>query len=84
MALKKTAQTKFGIDVQDAYYRVEQVYIEPKDKIRFMVKGYKDISYQAIDEQQYVCDYDPSGANAHTQAYKHLKSLDEFASATDV
>lgn len=83
MALKKTVSTAFGFDVVDAYHRVTQLVIEPKNKMRFVVKSYKDVAHHHFDEQRHVCDYDPAGANAHAQAYAYLKTLDEFTNAED-
>lgn len=83
MAIQKTVMTKFGIEVENAYHRVSSLFIQPKDKLRFTLKSYKNVENYPFDEQQYMCEYNPSGANAHQQAYAYVKTLDEFSNATD-
>jgi hypothetical protein len=83
MALKKTKQTSFGIDVADAYHRVENLRLEGKDKIAFGVRSYANQEKPFFAEQVFSCDYLINGANPIAQAYNHLKTLEEFAGATD-
>ena len=84
MALKQTVKTVHGFDAVDAYHRIEQVQINPKDEIHFAVRVYKDNSdLPAFDSKSYFCAYDMDGANPIAQAYIYLKTLQEFADAQD-
>ena len=83
MALKKTKQTSFGIDVADAYHRVENLRLDGKDKIAFGVRSYANQEKPFFAEQVFLCAYDIQGGNPIRQAYDHLKTLEEFAGATD-
>ena len=84
MALKKTTTTVQGFTADNAYFRVEEVKLAGKDKITFSVRGYKDDSgLPAFEDRPLTCDYDIAGDNPIAQAYKHLKTLPEFAGATD-
>jgi hypothetical protein len=49
----------------------------------FHVRSYKDISFPAFGDESYSCTYDINGENPVRQAYLHLKTLPEFANATD-
>ena len=83
MALKKFIQTPFGVDVQDAYHRVEGVRLLSKDKIQFQVRTSLDGVKPHFSDVAHECDYDIQGDNPIRQAYKHLKTLSEFADAVD-
>ena len=84
MALKKTVQTPFGIEIVDAYHRVEGVRIIDKDQIAFQVRSYKDNSnLPHFADAANGCNYILNGVNPIKQAYVHLKTLPEFADATD-
>ena len=83
MALKKTVTTQQGFDAVNAYHRVEGVQIN-KNKIAFQVRSYKDDSgLPNFDNVSFTCNYDLAGENPIKQAYQHLKTLPEFAGATD-
>jgi hypothetical protein len=83
MALKKNANSIYGIAVDSAYHRVESVAIQGKDKIYFSLKSYASVENQPFAEKSYSCEYALEGANPIAQAYEHLKTLPEFAGATD-
>lgn len=83
MALKKTVTTVHGIEVIDAYHRVEGIQLIGKDQITFNARSYKDPMFPFFEEKVAVCDYDMNGANPLAQAYAHLKTLPEFADAVD-
>jgi hypothetical protein len=84
MALKQKISTVSGIEVDDAYHRVERVTLVNKTSITFAVNAYKDSEIEAyITSKFYSCDYDISGNNPIAQAYMHLKTLPEFAEAKD-
>lgn len=83
MALKKSAQTPFGVNVQDAYIRVEGVQLTSKDQISFRVRTSVDGVLPHFADVGYECAYDIQGYNPIAQAYKHLKTLPEFEGAID-
>jgi galactose mutarotase-like enzyme len=83
MALKKTVTTQHGFIANDAYHRVEGVQVE-KDKVTFQVRSYKDNSgLPHFADVSLGCAYSLNGNNPIAQAYAHLKTLPEFAGATD-
>jgi len=84
MALLKTKTTDFGIEVTDAYNRVENVRLDGKNTIAFSVRAYAPNSSRFFSEVSYFCVYDIAGENPIKQAYEHLKTLPEFAGAADV
>ena len=83
MALKKTVVTAHGLTVADAYHRVESVQLPSKNEMQFVVRSYADQSKPFFAEKSFGCAYDLIGANPIAQAYNHLKTLPEFAGATD-
>ena len=84
MALQKSYQTVHGIDLPAAYIRVEGISFTSKTSLTFSVRFYKDKDLPFITEDQFGISYDIDGANPYVQAYEHLKTLPEFAEATDV
>ena len=84
MALRKTATTSHGFVADSAYHRVENLAFQGKDVIKFDVKSYKSpaetVCFATID---FGCKYEMDGANPFAQAYAHIKTLPEFAGATD-
>lgn len=83
MAFKKSLQTPFGIEVQDAYHRVEGVQLISKTEMKFQVRASIDGVKAHFADSAYECEYDITGDNPIRQAYKHIKTLPEFAGATD-
>ena len=83
MALKKSSSTVFGIDVANAYHRVEGLQLINKEKIKFQVRSSLDGVQPHFGDVQYDCSYDMQSPNPIAQAYAHLKTLPEFAGATD-
>jgi len=83
MAIKKTVTTVHGLQVIDAYHRVEGVQIRGKSEILFTVRSYADVNKQSFHDQNFSCAYSLTGENPIKQAYEHLKTLPEFAGATD-
>jgi hypothetical protein len=83
MALKKTVITVHGFAANDAYHRVEGTQVS-KDTMKFQVRSYKDNSgLPHFADASFGCAYDIAGDNPIKQAYEHLKTLPEFAGATD-
>ena len=89
MALNKTTTTLQGFEAINAYYRIESLYLqkninqETNKVISFRVCAYKDVAFPAFADNGYSCVYDITGENPIKQAYKYLKTLPEFANATD-
>jgi hypothetical protein len=81
MALKKTITTIHGLEILDAYHRVEAVRIISKTVLAFNVCTYVDPTKPMIDGQGLECSYDLNGDNPLAQAYAHLKTLPEFEGA---
>lgn len=83
MALKKTVTTPHGIEVKNAYHRVEGVKFLSKDKIQFQLRSSVDGLLPHFMDVEFECVYDIDGANPAKQIYKHLKTLPEFIDAED-
>ena len=83
MALKKTVKTSFGIEVSDAYHRVENLSLISKTQISFQLRSRIDANHSIFDETSFSCDYDITGDNPIAQAYDYLKTLPEYADAVD-
>lgn len=83
MALEHNMVSPLGFTANAAYIRVEDVRLHGKANIEFRVRGYVSIGYPAFIDCEYRCAYDLTGDNPIRQAYLHLKTLPEFAGATD-
>ena len=84
MALQKTIITPYGIEVINAYHRIEYVQIVNKTSIAYHVRAYKDNSGLPFFEERILqSNYDLKGDNPIAQAYNHLKTLPEYADAID-
>lgn len=83
MAIKKDAATVYGINVKDAYHRVDNVNIVGKTRMSFHVYKYVDSSKPFFAEHTFEAEFDMLGENPIAQAYAHLKTLPEFADAVD-
>lgn len=84
MALQKTIQSNFGLEIPNAYHRVGRIQIVNKTEMTFVVNTFVDDKTDfPIKTESYTCGYVLTGSNALTQAYNHLKTLEEFAGAED-
>lgn len=83
MAIKKSITTIHGINLNDAYIRVEALRLVNKSSIAFNVCIYADSEKPMVDGRTVECAYDIDGANPLEQAYSYLKELHEFAGALD-
>ena len=84
MAIKNTVTTSHGIEVVDAYQRVECVEIVGKTQICYRVRSYKDNTGLPFFEEKFMTsEYDINGSNPIGQAYSHLKTLPDFSGAVD-
>jgi hypothetical protein len=83
MAFRQTIILESGITVEAAYRRVESVSISQKWSMRVQVRTYAASDVPACHDVLFVMAYDIDGENPVRQAYLHLKTLPEFAGATD-
>lgn len=83
MALAKTVSTVHGFQAVNAYHRVESVRLENKNAISFHIRSYTAPDKPFFTESVLSCAYAIDGQNPIKQAYEHLKTLPEFAGATD-
>jgi hypothetical protein len=89
MALQKTftqTQAPFSgtLEIANAYWRVEQV-IATKSEVQCVVTINKKDgdTIEQVTNKRYSFAPDLAGKNFIAQAYEHLKTLPEFAGATD-
>jgi hypothetical protein len=89
MALQKTftqTQAPFNgaLEIADAYWRVEQVTATKNEAVCVVTVNKKDGDLLTqVSNKRYSFFPDLSGKNFIAQAYDHLKTLPEFAGATD-
>lgn len=83
MALAKTVLTVHGFKAVNAYHRVESVKLESKTAMSFHIRSYTATDKPFFEENVLSCAYEIDGNNPIAQAYEHLKTLPEFAGATD-
>ena len=83
MAFNKTTTSLQGFEEVNAYHRVEGLCLITNQNITFRVCAYKDIAFLAFADNGYSCAYNITGENPIKQAYEYLKTLPEFANATD-
>ena len=84
MALKRNISSSYGIDVNGAITKVENITFENKLRMRFFAKTYAKEGFPPISSDQHAIDHDLSGPNAYEQAYSYLKSLPDYSDAIDV
>lgn len=83
MALQKTIKF-MGVDVPDAYHRIERLQLESKESVIVTVASYDARRTQpAIQIKSFVAPYDMTAENPFVQGYKYLKNLPEFEGAVD-
>ena len=84
MALLMTTTTVHGLLAPDAYHRAENVRIASVSQLEFTVMSYASSGHaMAFAAKTMQCPYVLDGDNPIRQAYMHLKTLPEFAGATD-
>lgn len=89
MALSKTfTETKQHFDgalqIANAYWKVEQVIVSKTHGIAVVsVSKNVDGMKHQLANQQFTFTPNLNGSNFIAQAYDHLKTLSEFAGATD-
>jgi hypothetical protein len=84
MALKKTIQSNFGIEISNAYHRIGRIQIVNKSEMTFVVNAFVNSETTIpVEVNSYSCAYDLAGGNALAQAYAYLKTLPDFAGSTD-
>ena len=86
MALEKTTTVSDGLGqdavISNAYIRVDSVS-GGKDNLSILVNSYKDKNLAPIKTSRFLFQPAMDGGNFIAQAYNHLKTLPEFAGATD-
>lgn len=82
MALSKDIEFN-GIQVENAYIKVENVTVE-KDSMTAMVTWRAKANSAPLQNKTYGLEYDINGKNPLSQAYEKLKALPEFDAATNV
>ena len=83
MALKLTKKA-FGIEVPNAYHRIDEVLIVKKNKMQICVNSYSESSRsEPFYKEVFDFSYDFAGSNPLEQGYVSLKQTEAFASAED-
>ena len=86
MALSKTLKikTNIGIDVEvpNAYIKIASVFGN-KSEMTAELHISKAQGEEAVQRRTYAYPYQIDGANPIKQGYEYLKTLPEFADATD-
>jgi hypothetical protein len=83
MALTKNVTTNKGLTCTGAYIRAEQISLN-KSGMTVGVSFKVDADSEPFEEKTFEIPYVMTGENPIKQAYIHLKTLPEFADATDV
>lgn len=81
MALSMSVEFK-GIRIEDAYVRVAS-FSGNKSYVDVCVAISAGRSNPPVESRNYVIPLDLDGPNVVSQSYLHLKTLPEFAGATD-
>ena len=71
-----------GITVSQAYVKVQSV-LGDKNNVAVEVAFFADSTQQPFTNKRYEFTPDLDGSNFIQQAYEYLKTLPEFADATD-
>ena len=82
MALQLSTD-KFGVTFATAYHKVENTSVS-KAGVIILVNVYNVANGEIMDSSNFTMDYDANGGEPLTQAYNYLKTLPEYAGATDV
>ena len=82
MAFKKLAKTSFGVELPNAYWRIELASVT-KTQMQVKLRVYNTPDLPAFGEEDHTAPYDIEGENPIKQAYVYLKSLPEFADVID-
>ena len=83
MAIRKTVTTPHGIEIRNAYHRVESLSLVGKDKIKFHFRASVDGTLPHFADTEYQCTYLLDGDNPIRQAYKYLKTFDQYIDCED-
>jgi hypothetical protein len=83
MALRKTVTTVHGLEVKDAYHRVESILLQSKHQISFHVRSYVAPENSFFAEKVLFAPYALEGDNPIKQAYQFVTTLPEFVGAVD-
>ena len=83
MALEKTITTAQGFEAVNAYHRVEQVEVLNKENMVATVRSYKEKTLPYFSEFKISLTHKLNNKNVFAQTYEYLKTLENFADATD-
>lgn len=83
MALNIDITTVHGIQVAGATVKVEHLRMPTPATMEFCVRAYADVERPFVSEAIHACEYADGAGSPYAQAYEYLKSLPEFADATD-
>lgn len=84
MALSKSFKSPQGFDVENGYFRVEEVSIRNKTVLEFVVRSYKSKDESvAITSAVHSMACVIENKNPFEQAYQYLKTTPEFSDAAD-
>ena len=89
MALKKSYSSRFGTNHPQAYHKISRLWFN-HNRIDYNVAIYateaaKTANSQSIADVLYDMSYSGSVDESFvSQSYEHLKTLDDYAGATDV
>lgn len=75
--------TPFAVEIKDAYVRVQDISLPTKNELIFCAYIYADKDYPPVTKMQYKTEHNVDGGSVIAQAYEYLKTLPEFANATD-
>lgn len=82
MALQLST-SKYGVTFASAYYKVSDMQVS-KEGVEIYVHLLTEQGGEKLDTLVYSMDYAVNGGEPLTQAYNYLKTLPEYAGATDV
>lgn len=91
MALSKTILSDTGLEIQNAYIRIDEYNcFESNIKARaraYISKDLKDAGKSFISGSEdiitFTADYSDTAVNTKKQIYEHMKTLEKYADAID-
>lgn len=85
MAIQKSHILENGLSCDNSYIRAQDIHLISKNKMSFILRFYVDnVNEKYFDEKYFTCSYDMNGDNQYAQAYRYIKSLDQYKDSLDV
>jgi len=93
MALQMTVVSTTGLEVENAYIKIDDYSCDENNLIRARIRGYvsrelEKSGHDSIEGTEKIItingDYSNRALNAKIQIYDYIKSLPEYNSAVDV